>query len=336
MAAEEKLSFISVNDTLPPELINAAATYGGMTYVPYWLFTNYNLGIYYVFFSSSNTAYLYSADRQLFFSLSDGKTFDEDDYQYSVSAIVRGGTVYLPLGFVCSYFGGFSYANIGSNEYGSVIRITTGGETLTNDEFMRAAKSAMRTYYASYNRSTDVTPTAEPGAQPTNEPTHEGELVRLGLRGLPGADTLDLLRKFGMRACFFLTAEEVRGSADLVRRLACEGHALGIYCPNGAAEEFEETAALLREAARVRAVLTLTPDGTAPEIGAAAYSRTQGTLADDISAAELYSVTAALDSGSSGAALLFPCGEGCEKVIGALLYYLHEGGFTVIEPRETT
>lgn len=306
-----------------------------MTYVPYWLFTNYALGVYYAYFTSSNTAYLYSADRQLFFSLSDGKTFDEDDYQYSAPAITRSGTVYLPLNFVCSYFGSFSYAGIGSNEYGSVLRITNGGETLTNDEFMRAAKSAMRTYYAAYNKSSDAAPTQEPGAQPTDKPTHEGELVRLGLRGLPEAGTLELLRRFGMRACFFLTAEEVCSSADLVRRLVCEGHTLGIYCPNGTTDEFEETALLLREAARVRSVLTLTPEGTVPEAGAAALCWTHGTLSDSITSSDLYSATAALDSGTADASLLFPCGEDSEKAIGALLYFLHEGGFSVIEPRET-
>ena len=106
--ANEKLSFISVNDTLPPELINVTTVHAGVTYVPYWLFTNYGLGVYYAYFSNSDTAYLYNADRQLYFNLSEGKTYDEGGYHYTAPALVRNGTVYLPLGFMSSYFGGFS------------------------------------------------------------------------------------------------------------------------------------------------------------------------------------------------------------------------------------
>ena len=330
--ADEKLSFISVNDTLPPELINAAMVSGGVTYVPYWLFTNYGLGVYYAYFSSSNEAYFYNADRQLYFSLSDGKTYDGDGYQYTAKAIVKNGTVYLPLGFMSSYFGGFSYSNIGGNEYGSILRINTGSATLTNDEFLRAAKNAMRTYYNTYNKSQQETP---PSPEPMESPSHEGETVRLGLRGLPGSTTLERLRSLRMKACFFLTAEEICANADLVRRIACEGHGLGIVCTEGTATEFQTGGALLWETARVRSILCLTPDGEAPAKGAAAFAWDYGTMDAQVRSSALYAVTAALDSGSGGAALLFPCGEEGENALAALLFFLGESGFSVAAPRET-
>jgi len=329
--ADEKLSFISVNDTLPPELINVATVYSGVTYVPYWLFTNYGLGVYYAYFSSSNAAYFYNADRQLYFSLSDGKTYDEDGYQYTAPAIMRGGTVYLPLGFMSSYFGGFSYSNIGGNEYGSILRINTGNATLTNEEFLRAAKNAMRTYYNAYNKNLQDTP-ASP--EPTESPSHEGETVRLGLRGLPGDAMLERLRAFRMKACFFLTAEEIRGNADLVRRIACEGHGLGIVCTEGTAVEFQTGTALLSETARVRSLLCITPDGQAPAKGAAVFDWEYGTMEAQVRPAALYTVTAALDGGNDDAALLFPCGEDGENALSALLFFLSESGFSVAVPRE--
>lgn len=338
-AAEDKLSFISINDTLPPELINTVAVYGGVTYVPYWLFTNYGLGIYYSYLSSASTAYLYTYDRQLFFGLSDGKTFDENDCQYSTQAIMRGGTVYLPLNFMCNYFGGFTYSNIAGNEYGSILRITTGSEVLGNDEFLRAAKNAMRTHYTAYNRHGDSgsaqTPDPSPAQPGQSEQTHEGDSVRLGLCGLPSASLLERLERLGMRACFFLTAAQVRDAPDLVRRIACEGHGLGVCCPEGTAAEFAETSLLLTEAARVRTILTLRPEEAAAPEGAAAFRWELGTAAETVRPTDIYAVTAALDSGSGDTALLLPCGEDSEASLGALLFYLSDRGFTVTAPRET-
>ena len=107
-AADGDLTFISINDTLPPELVNCVTYYGGATYVPYYEFTNYGLGVGYVYLTNNSTAYFYRGDRQLYFELESGSTYDGDDYQYSVHAIMRSGTVYVPLSFMARFFGGIS------------------------------------------------------------------------------------------------------------------------------------------------------------------------------------------------------------------------------------
>ena len=190
----------------------------------------------------------------------------------------------------------------------------------------------MRTYYNAYNKNLQDTPTTP---EPTEKPSHEGETVRLGLRGLPGDATLELLGSFRMRACFFLTAEEIRANADLVRRIACEGHGLGVVCTEGTAVEFQTGGEFLWETARVRSILCLTPDGEAPATGAAVFGWEYGTMDAQVRTSALYAVTAALDSGSNGASLLFPCGADGEKALAALLYFLNENGFAVAAPRET-
>ena len=159
--AADKLSFISVNDTLPPELINCAVSYNSTTYVPYYVFSNYGLGLSYSFFPSVATAALYTTDAQLYFDVTNGTTYDGDDYRYSVSAIIRNGTVYVPLSFVCRFFGWIGVSNLAGNEYGSILRLTNGSEVLTDAEFLRAAESAMATYSRQYRESA-ATPTPAP------------------------------------------------------------------------------------------------------------------------------------------------------------------------------
>ena len=143
-AADEKLNFISVNDMLPPELINSAISYGGMTYVPYYTFSSYGLGVSYTYFSASSTAYLYVRERQIFFELTSGKTYDGDGNQYTAPAILRSGVVYLPLSLMRRFFDHISYSYISGNEYGSILRITTSDVVLNDTEFLQAARTLMR------------------------------------------------------------------------------------------------------------------------------------------------------------------------------------------------
>ena len=117
-AATEKPVFVAINDTLPPELVGCVATYNGTTYVPYYIFTNYSLGLYGTYSNETSTLTLHASDRQLSFDIANGKTYDGDNYKYSVSGIVRSGNVYVPLNFTARFFGGISYSNIAGNEYG--------------------------------------------------------------------------------------------------------------------------------------------------------------------------------------------------------------------------
>jgi hypothetical protein len=351
-AADVKLSFISINDTLPPELIGCATTYGGMIYVPYYVFTNYGFGIYYSYFAGNATAYLFRGDNQLFFELGTGVTYDGDDYRYSTPAIMRSGTVYVPLAFPASFFGGIRYASIPGNEYGSILRIADGREVLTDDEFLRTAKSLMRTYWLNYQ------PTATPAPQtpvPTSSqipavatpvPTeevfpHKGERIVLSFLGLPANGVLERLQRSGVRAGFFLTAEDVRSSPDAVRQLVGSGHAVGVCCTEDLAAEYPAVCELLFAAARVRPELvTLCAEDTdafreQAEMASLVFCGFDHVL--DLPAPEggsIYTVTAALETGSGGAALLLRCAEENQD-LDVLLRYLEREKFEICAPRET-
>ena len=325
------LSFVAIDDTLPRKLINAAVYYGNAVYVPSWMLKEYSLGIRYSYFVSSTTACLESDDKMLYFNVTTGKTVDLDDYYYSTPAIVQGGTVYLPLSFICSYFRTFSYANIGGNEYGSVLRIYTGNYVLTDEEFLNAAKPSMKRQYEAYYQ----TGNGEDPAPAEQEKTHAGDTVHLGLVGMPDMETLELLEQTGMKACFFLREEEIRRDPDLARRLACCGFGLALDCESGTPEEYATASALLWEATRVSSILVSQPEGTEPIPGTVCHYRTEYGDTENDRMAETYAVTSALDASSGDTMLLFPCGAEHSTALNVLVYYLRDQKFTVTALRET-
>ena len=334
-AAEGDLTFISINDTLPPELINCVTYYGGATYVPYYLFTNYNLGLGYVYLTSSSTAYFYKGDRQLYFELESGSTYDGDDYQYSAPAIMRSGTVYVPLSFTARFFGGLSYSTITGSEYGTVLRITDGTEVLTDAEFLRAATMVMRNYAASYTGQGVGDPGA-PGGE--GDEIHAGERVSLSFIGMPAAEVLDRLAQDGTTACFFLTAEQLRAAPDTVRRLICEGHRVGVYCEADAAAEYAEFSALLFEAARACTELVTASGEYEPECREAAARQGLvycGFALNALGSSNAFAITSFLENGSGDTSLCMDCGAESAEQLSIVLNYLRSGKFDVSAPRET-
>lgn len=341
-AADGGLSFVSVDDKLPAELINVVVYSGGTIYVPYWLFTNYSLGIAYQMNATTNTATLSSGDKEMHFNLATGKTYDNDNYRYSATAMVRNGALYFPLSFVCSFFRTFSYANIGSNEYGSILRLCTGREELTNEEFIRLAKPAMQRYYLARVPQTptptaSVAPTPTPVPTPTPkeeepQPPHLGHIVRLGLVGMPSGETLELLRGTGIKASFFLSADDIRNNPDMVRRIAGEGYGLGIACATAA--EFREASELLRDAARERSVMAVLPAEVQAPDGVVAF-RQDFIPEDGDLLAVAYEATAMLDRSGRDTTLVFPCGGENDTAMSVLCYFLRDQGFSVKALRET-
>lgn len=331
--AASPLSLIAINDTLPPDLINVMVYYGGAVYVPYWLLTGYGFGINYSYFANSSTAYLYNGVNQIFFELTSGKTYNSNDVEFAAPAIMWSGTVYLPLDFVCSAFGGLSFRTIGQNEYGSILRITTGVEVLSDDEFFRAAQGAMKRYYQAYNTAEPPEPTATAEPEPT-DPPREGDAVRLGLEGMPTAEMLELLRQQGVTVCFFLRAEEIAADPDMVRRIACTGHTLGCSCPEGGEEAQRETAALLWETARVRTILYTMPEGSVQLDGAVVFPSARTDLTANELRESMYIVTSELEIRNGDQTIIFPSGDGDITALQMLLYYFDDQGFTVVPLRE--
>lgn len=334
--AAERLTFVSVNDLIPPELINSITYYGGRAYAPWYVFTNYGLGVGYSFFNSAQTAYFYRDGLQLFFELKTGKTYDGNDVQYSAPAILWGGEVYVPLSLMSAMFS-LGLTTLMGSEYGDIVRLTSAA-VLSDDELQRAAQSFMRRYYEKYNNGVEL-PQPQPTETPALPETHEGERLRLSFTGLPDLSTLELLRQTGLRSCFFLTAEEVADHPDLVRRIVGEGHSLGVFCPGDIAEEFSGTAALIFEAARVVTLLLAAPGD--PEAGAA-WAEDAGLVwctADlevpESTEAASWLVSTWLEDAPVSPDLRLSCAAMDAQALERVLKLLEEQKYTVTAPRET-
>ncbi len=290
---------------------------------------------------------------QLFFELKGGDTYDQDNTFYDGSAIINKGTVYLPLTLMCQFFD-VSYSTISGSEYGTILRITSDDVILTDSEFLRAARSVMRTYYTNYNQTGSAVPaitsapvaTAAPvsSAAPQEEESHEDEQVTLSFVGAPTEDILEALSESGVNACFFFTAEEVLDAPDLVRQTIGEGHSIGVWCASDPETDYPETAALLFEAARVAVLLVAAP--AALSEACRSYAETEGlvfcdcdlsTAVDaDAYASAPYSAEIWLGNSSAQAvSLRLGCDADNALILRQLLSTLRSGKYELAVPRET-
>lgn len=341
--ADNPVSFISINDTLPPELINCYTYYGGAIYVPAWIFAAYGFGIYFSYSAETNTAALYSGNAQLNFNMSTGRTYDNNGNEYTLSGIMLGGTVYVPLSYASSFFGSFSYSTM-STQYGTVLRIKDSRVVLSDPDFLAPAMSLLKQYYNYYNQSPDDGGSeGDTGSGGEETDLLGGTDILVAFTGLPSDEGLDILDNYGIKACFFLTAEQVKSDPDRVRRLAGEGHRLGVLWDGDGMESFERTAALIFEAARVSTVLVASSKALAESCDAMAGENSLVHFAQSIEALygpeeniTPYMVTSSIEVsyGIPGLALLLNVAPGMENTLSIVLNYLYGNQFDVFYPSE--
>ena len=260
--------FIAVNEVIDQS--STAYISGSTVYLPYWIFTNYNLGLSYTHFSGDSTIMLFSDEKTVFFNYKDGTAYDEFDTKLNAKAVMRGSVVYLPLSFICQHFGelGLSWSYFIGDGFGDLVRLKTQDVILDDTTFKNASPSAMQARYLKHlaanpppspSPSAAATPSLSPGV---SEP-EPGELrLTVAFSGLPDDALLAVLKRHNINAYFFLSAEDVFSDPDMVRRLVCEGHMLGALCSENVQEDFEKISALIMEAAMTKIVLFTAPDSS--------------------------------------------------------------------------
>ena len=330
--------FISVNDYVEP--LTAQPYFSdGLAYVPHWIFTG--LGLNYLY--ESSTALIYSSENQIFFNTETGETYDIYDNVYSAKAVLHSGNVYLPAAFVCSQFG-YEYSYLSGNEYGDMVRIKSDVNALEDKHFIDASYYRMRSLYNSYygivtTTPSPPTPTPSETLTPTpTPPTRPPEaVVFLTFTGIPSSEILASLSVGGYKAAFFLTYIEVRENHTLVRDLVASGHSLGVYCQSNAAIEFEETAALIFEATRVKTLLITASSGYAESCAAYAEENKLIFCAPDFTAVyseedetlDTVAVNSAMEYASGSIIVRFDCSEETGKALTSVTGYLFSRKFNV-------
>ncbi len=247
------ICFVAVNERVL-DLSYMPVYVGGTAYVHSSVFSYF--GITYTYFKDSTAALLYSpsSGKQLYFEMLSGKTYDETGTHYSAQAVLRGGQTYVPVGFMCQMFGlRWSYVN--GLGYGDILRITNGGEKLTDAQFLSAAELLMKERLNAYNAAKEPENGEDPET-PDGPVIPKGAKVYLHFAGLPTAGMLDALKSYETPAGFFLTAEEILSAPDTVRRILGEGHSVGILLTEAdPASEYAEGSRLLFETTRTRTLL---------------------------------------------------------------------------------
>ncbi len=256
------ICFVALNDKLE-DLGSAAVFVSGSAYVPAKVFSFF--GVYYNYFASDTTATLYNASKQVYFNLSNGNSYDGNENLLSTSAVFNNNQVYVPASWVCNYFG-LSYSYITGTGNGDVARIKNGLEILTDSEFLNGATFLMKTRYTEYfGKSDPPAPTPTPTPTPEEE-KNQGGILAFGFIGMPGDRLLKALDDYGLKASFFVTAQEAEGAPDTLRRIYGSGHNLGVYCVSDPAGEFEAAAEVIFDAVQLRPTLLSSPSAAANSV----------------------------------------------------------------------
>lgn len=333
LADSTGVCFTATNDDLQP--LSAMTVYiSGAAYVPASVFSAF--GVYMSYFESKSTAMLSNASKLIFFELTTGNSYDSADQTYSVSAAFKNGQVYVPVAWMCGYFG-LSYSLIPGNGNGDIMRIKNGSQYLTDSVFLEAASTSMRIQYNEYYGKT--TP-ASPQPSQSVKPSDPGAAsLSLSFLGLPEAALLDNLASYGVKACFFLTAEDAAQSPELIRTLIGAGHNVGIYCAYAVESECASAAELIFEAAQTRPTLLYSASAIAQE--AEEYAKADGyayftpayTLSE--SAVSASTILAGLEDISGYTSLLIPANENAKGYLPSILQFTAGRRITVLPLRET-
>lgn len=233
---------------------NMPTVMGGVLYVPYTMLsirdTGINLGVSALYSPARRTVLVSSGQSGILFDLQTNTAEDLQGYPIPVRAMVRNSMPFLPIDYLCSYFGTISCSRIRS-DYGTVVRVTNRAVVLRDSDFVDAASSiladSLRGYYASITPP-ETTDPVSPATVPPTAPPVQAEVL-LALRwGEQVEELARILEDRDARALFLFTVEELGEQDDAVRRLTAAGHTIGLALTG---EDAETCAAQLEEGRRL-------------------------------------------------------------------------------------
>lgn len=329
--AANDVCFIAINDTLLE--LSVTPHFYGSAYVPYTIFGSFS--IYSTYFASGNTVSLYRADKQLYFDMDTGKVYDGYDNYYYTSTMTSSGSFYVPLQFVCNFFG-LNWSYVEGIGYGDILRINDGTNMLSDRDFLYAATDLMKSRYEAYKAYSSSQTTAKPEsseATDEDEEETEGEQLQLSFTGADCANISNTLALYSTKAAFYLTPDEIFESPDLVRQLVGQGHSVGILCSENIAEDYARGSDLLFDATGVRTYMISSSydcHAFAEENSLVCHEVTL-SIADGTSYSQVVELLKQLEHSSN---IRLTASTSTENIIAAMLSYLRTNGYTVIPERE--
>lgn len=237
-SAAGEIYFTAVNDQiLPLSDSTMPVSVGGVMYMPYSIFNpdeaGASLGVY---FSQNPTSLtLFSIDSVLVFDLTEGYSYDQTQ-TYTYKAITRNGRTYVPISFVCSFFG-LSYTAT-PTESGTLLRVKSSAAILSDAGFADAASFQMEIYLRDYNKlhpsvspsPSSSSPSVSPSASAPGD-SRADVTVQLSFTVSDAERTaavLQLLDGADRRALFFFPADRLEEFSDLILRVSATGSGVGL------------------------------------------------------------------------------------------------------------
>lgn len=240
-ASSGSVNLMAVNDTVLVEVTvdNMPRTVGDVLYVPYtmlsYLDTNINLGVNALYSTVKRTVLITDGQRGVVFDTRANTAEDLSGNPVTARAMVRNNMVFVPIDWLCEYFGSISCSRI-RTRYGTLIRLTSSAVILSDQSFVSAADNLLSdslNHYLDSGGGGEGEDPAPAGSAAASQPPSGGELYLACRWGGEGAQCLQLVEARGLRTLFLFTPAQLREQDDLVRRLAGAGHTIGLTLEGG-------------------------------------------------------------------------------------------------------
>ena len=252
---------------------------GGYLYVPASIFASSlrgESGISAIINDDKRVAVLYEPGRSLYFEYDLNYAYD-DATTYYPGAVLRGGSVYVPLSVVAQFFG--KIYSVSKVSHGQLAWLRRADFGLDEKYFADIAGASMESRYQQYlqqfaapagsgsgsGAQTPAAPETPPEETPPEE-TPKGAEVFLTFTPEDDAGALlDVLQSYRAGAAFVVSPEWMEAETDSLRRIAAEGHSILIELTGP--EDFEAgSEILIRENIPLTHLYYATDGYDAPEI----------------------------------------------------------------------
>jgi len=258
-AAGATVVFTAVNDIFTRNLTTATmpVRLDGVMYISYLYLLrlddlSYNRG--------DDTLTVLSQTRGLIYDLRTGQVSDlSGQLRPMRGAILRSGSIYLPVEELCDYFD-YHCSIITSSGLGEIIRINRQTPVVGDSVVVSANIEVLRQIYVDYQLTAaqeqkpsdpdvPVPPDPGPGTEPdpVTPPARPTRWLYLYFEVTPGAviDVPTMLEQKGLVGNFFVRPDDILECADYLRRLSIGGHTIGLLA------EGDDPAAQLTEGNRL-------------------------------------------------------------------------------------
>lgn len=269
---------MAVNEkVLDTTVENIPTVIGGVLYVPYTMLSvrdsGINLGVSALYSTTRRTVLVSGGQSGVVFDTQSNTAEDIQGNPVSARAMVRNSMVFLPIDWLCSYFGTISCSRI-QTAYGTLIRVTNGSAVLRDADFVDAASNQLEEKQRAYLRSLtpeSPAPTAAPTAPPapSRAPAESAPPLRaevlLALRwGEQGEAMTAMLENRGERALLLFPWDSLGEQDEAVRRAVAAGHTVGLLLtgesPEDCLAQGSEGRRLLAELARYPVLVVSAPE----------------------------------------------------------------------------